>query len=515
MGNEKLTTLARRLRPFFTAQVSSLITGGAVSEGPDIDLVPTTAGVQVGRGGDTIILFDSAGAPLAEFAFTSAGFDLALAAATAGDVIQFPAGTLPGDHTIPADVTVLGFGWNTILSGAITNNGFLMFCNISGTLTNGDLGTALYMLDAIVAGVKVARTLILATEGYSAGSEIKAKGTGVTGTEGGAYLTAQGKYEAAVQLFCDDSAEYKQRYRWISVDDTLKAQLQDEYLDTTIRDLMVIDDLGNVTITGDLTINGSETISTDYLHNHVIGEDHTSECNGSNVVFETDINLIPESTQVFVNGIRQRLSVDYTEAISLDSVTLTTAPELGDTLTIDYLCTYEDGSTMARRVLISEQTPTGTGTVTWSGISAAYKSLEIEYVCRSTQAIVTSENMRIYCNNDTTLTNYRSARSYAYAAGTAGADGGADSNIDDPPAAGATAGCCTAGLIKIINYASTTFKKQMRCTASSRRDDATIFEFTISAGVEWESTAAITRVDLVLASGNYDTGSTFRLYGVY
>lgn len=167
------------------------------------------------------------------------------------------------------------------------------------------------------------------------------------------------------------------------------------------------------------------------------------------------------------------------------------------------------------RVLISEQTPSGTGTVTWSSIPATYKHLTIEYVCRSTKAAVTFENMYINLNNDTTATNYRYARKYGYAAGTVGGDGGADRFIDDPPAANAPAGSCTTGRIWIGFYAGTTFNKQVTCNASNRRDDSSVYEFTIQAGIEWENTAAINRIDLLLAAGNFVAGSTFRLYGCY
>jgi len=138
MGNEKLTTLARRLRPFFTAQVSSLITGGAVSEGPDIDLVPTTGGTQVGRGGDTVLLFDSGGNPIAEYAATQAGLVAALAAWTSGDMVQIPAIniTITGTLTIPAGVYLTGMGNDSILTGTITNNGRMEFLRVVGNVTN-------------------------------------------------------------------------------------------------------------------------------------------------------------------------------------------------------------------------------------------------------------------------------------------------------------------------------------------------------------------------------------------
>lgn len=163
------------------------------------------------------------------------------------------------------------------------------------------------------------------------------------------------------------------------------------------------------------------------------------------------------------------------------------------------------------RELISEQTPTGTGTVTWSSIPATYKSLEIEYVARGTQA-ATAINLNLYFNNDTTATNYRSE--WMYGTGTAASVAQADNAIIAPvSAASATANLAGYGTIKIINYASTTFNKQAFCITSLRDSATGMYIWT--ASIDWESTTAINRVDIVTSAGNYDTGTTFRLYGVY
>jgi len=71
---------------------------------------------------DGLIKLHSAGdAVMGVFAPTSAGFDLALAAAVDGDVVLLPAGTIDGDHTVGAGVEVCGRGReNTVLSGQVT-----------------------------------------------------------------------------------------------------------------------------------------------------------------------------------------------------------------------------------------------------------------------------------------------------------------------------------------------------------------------------------------------------------
>jgi hypothetical protein len=221
-----------------------------VGEGPGIDITADA----VGLGGDTILLYDSGGNPVAEYAMSDAGFTTALAAATSGDVVVLPAGTISGDHTIPNGITVWGFGWNTILSGITTNNGVLMYAHITGTLTNGDMGAAFYMADIPVVGLDVTRCMTFASDGYSPGTTIKVEGTGAAGNEGGASFIAVGRYEAVVGLQCTLSTALKQFYRWNSINDVLKAQLMNETTDAVIRDLLIIDDLGNVTIPGGLSL---------------------------------------------------------------------------------------------------------------------------------------------------------------------------------------------------------------------------------------------------------------------
>lgn len=162
------------------------------------------------------------------------------------------------------------------------------------------------------------------------------------------------------------------------------------------------------------------------------------------------------------------------------------------------------------RTLISEQTPTGTSTVTWNSILGTYKSLEIEYVARS-DASSDEVDMVIRCNNDTTDANYRSELFFMLNVTSIVAGNVAD--ITRIPANTASAGYAGYGIIKIINYASTIFHKMILCN-STERQGAPYETYFINGAVHWENTAAITRIDLVIDSGNYMIGSTFRLYGV-
>lgn len=92
------------------------------AEGADIDFVDAGAGstFTILRAGNVILRFDNGATQLVEYAKTGAGLTAALAAAAAGDIVWLPPGTYTADQTIPDDVTVIGYGWNTIIAGEVT-----------------------------------------------------------------------------------------------------------------------------------------------------------------------------------------------------------------------------------------------------------------------------------------------------------------------------------------------------------------------------------------------------------
>jgi len=109
-----------------------------MGEGPGIDI----AGMFVGLGGDTILLYDSGGEPVAEFAATGAGLDAAGAAAVSGDVVWLRAATISGDHSLGAGVHYVGASrWASILTGQITlgDDTTLECCTVERTAN--DAGT--------------------------------------------------------------------------------------------------------------------------------------------------------------------------------------------------------------------------------------------------------------------------------------------------------------------------------------------------------------------------------------
>lgn len=114
----------------------------AVLEGPGINiLAPVTATPKVGLGGDTILLYDSGGAPVAEFAFTSAGLTLALAAMADGDVCETPAGTISGGPWTVGAGTLRGISrTGSVLDGQVTLADGTALENLSIVRSEDDAG---------------------------------------------------------------------------------------------------------------------------------------------------------------------------------------------------------------------------------------------------------------------------------------------------------------------------------------------------------------------------------------
>lgn len=167
------------------------------------------------------------------------------------------------------------------------------------------------------------------------------------------------------------------------------------------------------------------------------------------------------------------------------------------------------------RVLISSATPTSTGTVSFTSIPSSYSKIIIEYVARGTQS-AGSTSMDVTLNNDTTDGNYRRQHHSSHSATTDGAGGGDDNVINDAViAATGPSGAASYGMVEIPFYAGTTFNKQIRSHHTHRRDTSAVHEQIDYRGLDWESTSAVSRVDFILASGDFDAGTEFRLYGEY
>lgn len=162
---------------------------------------------------------------------------------------------------------------------------------------------------------------------------------------------------------------------------------------------------------------------------------------------------------------------------------------------------------------IQQINPTGSPTGTFSDIPQGYTALKVLYYARSTTA-ATSTSPAVYYNQDYTAGNYRRTIDYGVQTG-AGSEGGADATIGAViSAANAPANSFSSGEITIPFYANSVGNKELYAIGSHRRDATTLYMLTFNSSHEWFSTNPINRIDVVLAAGNYVTGTVFRLYGI-
>lgn len=68
----------------------------------------------------------------------------------------------------------------------------------------------------------------------------------------------------------------------------------------------------------------------------IVGEIPNGTINGSNATFTTDYSFIPETVQVFRNGVAQYNPTHFTTS-GTTTITLNFSPSVGDILTVNYI----------------------------------------------------------------------------------------------------------------------------------------------------------------------------------
>jgi hypothetical protein len=167
--------------------------------------------------------------------------------------------------------------------------------------------------------------------------------------------------------------------------------------------------------------------------------------------------------------------------------------------------------------LIQEITADGTATtIDFQNIASTYRNLQIVYQARSSKAGSQTEALNIRFNNDSG-NNYNSYQRIQYFNNQYSqieiiASSAMD--IGDIPAATATASEAGSGVISIPNYKGTTFLKTLNAHDGLLQSAASGNIKFCNAFGYWNNAAAITRVTLRLASGNFVSGSVASLYGL-
>ena len=165
------------------------------------------------------------------------------------------------------------------------------------------------------------------------------------------------------------------------------------------------------------------------------------------------------------------------------------------------------------RTLISSQTPTGVGVVTFSSIPGTYSKLILEAAIRSTQAAA-AVNLTTKLNNDTTAANYRVNVNYVHSSGTAGAAAAANAILLAlVPGASAPADEFAVLRMEIPQYANGGINHHILGSLSMTYDASAVFVQCAHFSIGYKDKTAITRLDLTLSAGNFETESILKLYG--
>jgi len=153
------------------------------------------------------------------------------------------------------------------------------------------------------------------------------------------------------------------------------------------------------------------------------------------------------------------------------------------------------------------------GTISFSSIPSTYKHLQLRYNARCASGAITDHYIRL---NGDTGSNY--ARHWIFALDSGGPYVSAASTTT-PPSMGYIQGYdtnpTTAGIVDIIDYQSTSKNKTIRyITGGAEQQTSSQGALTIGSALWMNNVNAINQIEIVLASSNWSTSSTFSLYGI-
>lgn len=176
------------------------------------------------------------------------------------------------------------------------------------------------------------------------------------------------------------------------------------------------------------------------------------------------------------------------------------------------LTNYGDFGAMQR---IAYLTASGSSnSFSFTSIPQTFQDLMVVVYARSTNASTTSNGI-MTINNDSSNSNYAAA--WLNSDGSS-ATSNRDANfaqlytLQGMPAASATSGIFSSGIIHILNYKNTSIFKTLLIRQAADLNSSGLTRFQIGL---WRGTpAAITSFNINTFNGNYAVGSTAALYGI-
>lgn len=161
-------------------------------------------------------------------------------------------------------------------------------------------------------------------------------------------------------------------------------------------------------------------------------------------------------------------------------------------------------------------TATGTGssgTITLNSIPAGYQHLQLRWKARTTES--QTEGYFIGRFNNDSGTNYMGIH-YLFGDGSsryagAGSTGQTAMVLERPSGADATSGVMGVGIMDLLDYANTSKYKTVRTFCGiDNNGNGTVWLYSNL----YNSTSAISRIDLITASGSWTSDTQFALYGI-
>ena len=150
---------------------------------------------------------------------------------------------------------------------------------------------------------------------------------------------------------------------------------------------------------------------------------------------------------------------------------------------------------------------TATPTITFSSIPSTYASLQLRYLAQHNSGIVDLWDVGLTVNTSTSYAYHLLTGSGAAASAT-GSSSQSTANTSTYIPSG-TANTFGVGLLDFVDYASTTKNKTVRCFGGFDRNGSGYITLSSILSI---NTAAINSI--TLSASNFNTGSTFALYGI-
>lgn len=153
-----------------------------------------------------------------------------------------------------------------------------------------------------------------------------------------------------------------------------------------------------------------------------------------------------------------------------------------------------------------------TASVSFTGIPSTFTDLCLKWSARGSVSGNSNLNLRLKLNNSA-VTEYSAIQLYAFSAAASSIDTGfAYVTIDSgAPSAGDTASTFGYGELYLPSYTVSTNKPFGSVFTAESNTSSVIRGFR---AMLWRNTSAVTSLDLTTNSGDFETNSSFYLYGI-